>query len=183
MPNSSVPPPPRVILIDSVCPEHCAASLRRAGFCVEVYVSLKVFFYAPPISDPAVLVAVGDSIEDAVPEAAVAAIRACRPVLAVVFVSQLRDLHLAISQPSRAIPDFPSLTPSEWEVLTELYDGLSNLEIAMKVGRSELTVKSIVSVLLSKFDVPRREVLVAKLHRMGLFHDRGLAGLPSRSGR
>lgn len=59
----------------------------------------------------------------------------------------------------------PPLTPAESRVYVHLREGLSNKEIAERLGKSEPTVKHQVSEILRKYDVPSRARLIALTHR------------------
>ena len=55
------------------------------------------------------------------------------------------------------------LTPAEAEVVTHLRQGLTNREIATRLGKSEFTVKNQVSTILRKLGLPTRGRLIALL--------------------
>lgn len=62
----------------------------------------------------------------------------------------------------------PRLTSREHEALLLLVEGLSNKQIARRLGISEHGAKRLVANILSKMDCPNRTVAVAKALRDGL---------------
>lgn len=60
-----------------------------------------------------------------------------------------------------------TLTRREREVLEQLTTGLSNKEIARKLGCSDATVKVHVKAILKKLDAPGRAVVIAMVHGRG----------------
>jgi DNA-binding NarL/FixJ family response regulator len=64
--------------------------------------------------------------------------------------------------------DVPLLTPREIEVLTAIGDGLSNKEVALRLGISPHTVKFHVEALFDKLDVTSRAEAVHKGLKRGL---------------
>ena len=67
------------------------------------------------------------------------------------------------SRTKRAVPKPPKLTERQEQVLEYVKVGLSNKQISYHMNLSESTVKSHMSVLLRKYDVPTRTKLVSKL--------------------
>ena len=65
--------------------------------------------------------------------------------------------------------ELPRLTPKQAETLSHLVMGKSNLKIAEEMGIKNRTVESHVSVLLSKFEVNSRLLLVIAHHNNNLF--------------
>ena len=59
------------------------------------------------------------------------------------------------------------LTRREGEVLDQLVTGLSNKEIARRLGCSDATVKVHVKAILKKLGAPSRTVVIAMLHTRG----------------
>ncbi|WP_018685970.1 response regulator transcription factor [Actinokineospora enzanensis] len=68
--------------------------------------------------------------------------------------------------PPRPAPD--TLTPRELEILLAVAKGLSNAEIATALGRSELTVKTHVSRILTKLDLRDRAQAIVLAYETGL---------------
>jgi len=62
----------------------------------------------------------------------------------------------------------PVLTPREREILALLADGLSNKQIAARLGISTNTVKTHLELLFDKLEVSSRTEAVASAARMGL---------------
>jgi DNA-binding NarL/FixJ family response regulator len=65
----------------------------------------------------------------------------------------------------------PRLTPREHEALLLMVDGLSNKQIARRLGVSEHGAKRLVANILSKMDCPNRTLAVAKALREGVGGD------------
>jgi DNA-binding NarL/FixJ family response regulator len=65
----------------------------------------------------------------------------------------------------------PRLTPREHEALTLLVEGLSNKQIARRLGISEHGAKRLVANILSKMDCSNRTLAVAKALREGVGGD------------
>ncbi|MCX4746058.1 LuxR C-terminal-related transcriptional regulator [Kitasatospora sp. NBC_01287] len=63
----------------------------------------------------------------------------------------------------------PRLTPREQEVLPLLVDGLSNKQIARRLGISEHGAKRLVANILAKLDSPNRTCAVTRALREGLY--------------
>jgi DNA-binding CsgD family transcriptional regulator len=64
----------------------------------------------------------------------------------------------------------PALTPREIEVLTLLAEGVSNKEIARRLGISVHTAKFHVSQVIDKLDATGRTDAVAHAARLGILH-------------
>lgn len=80
------------------------------------------------------------------------------------------DAHQSAIGPAanRALgPGLDQLTPREREVLTLVCEGLSNPEIAERLGRSEHTVHRHISNILTKLDLPSRAAAAAVAARSG----------------
>ena len=67
------------------------------------------------------------------------------------------------SRSNRALPKPPQLTERQEQVLEFVKVGLSNKQIGYHMNLSESTVKSHMAVLLRKFDVATRTMLVSRL--------------------
>jgi len=65
----------------------------------------------------------------------------------------------------------PVLSPRQQEVLYFLRDGLTNPEIAVKLGVTERTVKAHCQEVFDRLDARNRTAAVAAAMRMGLFED------------
>lgn len=73
-------------------------------------------------------------------------------------------LHRVISLTQReAAPQLQVLTPREQQILGSMEDGLSNKQIARRLGIRDATVKSHVHSILGKLGVRRRGEAVARL--------------------
>ena len=66
--------------------------------------------------------------------------------------------------PARLAGLLATLTPREREVLDQLAGGLSNKEIARRLGCSDATVKVHVKAILQKLDLPSRAQVIALIH-------------------
>jgi DNA-binding NarL/FixJ family response regulator len=98
--------------------------------------------------------------------------RVCRgeaPVPAVVAQGLLSRLRSVESEP---IQRQFLLTPRELDVLALLVEGLSNKDIARRLGMSEHGVKRHVGAVLAKLNCPNRTVAVAFVLQKGLFDAR-----------
>lgn len=70
-----------------------------------------------------------------------------------------------------AVRDKPVLSPRQQEVLTYLQQGLTNPEIAQKLGVTERTVKAHCQEVFDRLGARNRTAAVAAAMRMGLFED------------
>jgi len=75
--------------------------------------------------------------------------------------ARLVTRHLRSPQTAQA----PDVTEAEQAVLTLLCEGYSNAEIAEQLVIAESTVKTHVSHLMKKYDVPSRLKLVVAVHK------------------
>lgn len=71
------------------------------------------------------------------------------------------------------------VTPRELEILLLIRDGLSNKQIALRLGISERTVKNHVMMILLKLDAANRTEAVVKALRADLI-DLGLKDLAQK---
>lgn len=69
------------------------------------------------------------------------------------------------------IEDKPILSPRQWEVLSFLKDGLTNPEIAVKLGVTERTVKAHCQEVFDRLGARNRTAAVAAAMRLGLLDD------------
>ncbi|CAN5564150.1 response regulator transcription factor [soil metagenome] len=79
-----------------------------------------------------------------------------------------RFVRVETERPTTAAVILDAMTPREEEVIVAVADGLSNPEIADRLGVSYSTVKTHVSHLLTKLDARDRAQLVMLAHRSGL---------------
>ena len=88
----------------------------------------------------------------------------------VVIDPQFTDHLSAGTNPSPQfdIEEVEQLTPREFDVLEHLADGLTNREIAAKLGISHHTVKFHLTSLMDKLDVHSRTEAVTKASRLGI---------------
>lgn len=85
------------------------------------------------------------------------------------FVSPEVALHLAGAwRPENERSPHSSITPRELEVLELLAEGLTNADIAERLGVSPRTVKTHVQNLLAKLDTRDRTGAVARAFRLGI---------------
>jgi two-component system nitrate/nitrite response regulator NarL len=89
----------------------------------------------------------------------------CSPVTSGVLLRRIRALALRVPRE----PDEGCLTRRELEVLGLLEEGLSNKQIARRLGIELSTVKNHVHNVLAKLGVARRAEAVA-VHRRGMVH-------------
>ena len=82
-------------------------------------------------------------------------------VISPAATSRLVTRHLRPPQTAQA----PDVTEAEQAVLTLLCEGYSNAEIAEQLVVAESTVKTHVSHLMKKYDVPSRLKLVVAVHK------------------
>jgi LuxR family transcriptional regulator, maltose regulon positive regulatory protein len=76
--------------------------------------------------------------------------------------------HLKVATPERAENAAAGLTGREMEVLRLVARGLSDKEVAARLGLSEHTVHRHIANVLNKLDVPSRTAAVAQAARYGL---------------
>ena len=120
----------------------------------------------------------GFLLKDAAPDELAAAVRAVASGEAVVSPRITRRMlelfagHLPgpddTTDPDAPHPRLAALTPREVEVLREVAEGLSNLEIAERLFLSEATVKTHVGRILAKLGVRDRVQAVVLAYETGL---------------
>ena len=120
----------------------------------------------------------GFLLKDAAPDELAAAVRAVASGEAVVSPRITRRMlelfagHLpgpdGTTDPDAPHPRLAALTPREVEVLREVAEGLSNLEIAERLFLSEATVKTHVGRILAKLGVRDRVQAVVLAYETGL---------------
>jgi len=98
---------------------------------------------------------------------AVKAIQCDKPVYSDTIIEIMARLLRKASQGAPAVHPLDTLTAREREVLPLLADGLSNAEIAHRLGVAEKTVKTHVSHVLSKLDLSSRYQVAGYLRRQG----------------
>lgn len=106
----------------------------------------------------------GFLLKDASPEEIIRAVIAASAggtTISPAATSRLVTRHLRPPQTAQA----PDVTEAEQAVLTLLCDGYSNAEIAEQLVIAESTVKTHVSHLMKKYDVPSRLKLVVAVHK------------------
>ena len=81
-------------------------------------------------------------------------------------LSRLIDAHIAM--PERPVTPLPQITGREREVLVLVARGLSNDQIAVRLGVSMSTVKTHINRLLAKLDGRDRTHLVIAAYESGL---------------
>lgn len=100
-------------------------------------------------------------------EAALRALRGeavCSPELTAKLLARLAALSIG----APIAEALPALTGREQEIAQLVGDGLSNKEIAHRLGISPATVKNHVHTILDKLDVTRRSSIGARLHQARL---------------
>lgn len=113
--------------------------------------------------------AAGFLLKDASPAQLAEAIRTVHLGNAVLAPNDLSTLMEGSFRTLEKLPEaFHGLTTKEREVLIIIAEGLSNAEIAMRIGTSESTVKSHISALLRKLDLHDRVQLVVFAYEHGL---------------
>ena len=108
--------------------------------------------------------ACGFLLKDASPEEIIRAVIAASAggtTISPAATSRLVTRHLRSPQTAQA----PDVTEAEQAVLTLLCEGYSNAEIAEQLVVAESTVKTHVSHLMKKYDVPSRLKLVVAVHK------------------
>ena len=106
----------------------------------------------------------GFLLKDASPEEIIRAVIAASAggtTISPAATSRLVTRHLRPPQTAHA----PDVTEAEQAVLTLLCEGYSNAEIAEQLVIAESTVKTHVSHLMKKYDVPSRLKLVVAVHK------------------
>ena len=106
----------------------------------------------------------GFLLKDASPEEIIRAVIAASAggtTISPAATSRLVTRHLRPPQTAQA----PDVTEAEQAVLTLLCEGYSNAEIAEQLVVAESTVKTHVSHLMKKYDVPSRLKLVVAVHK------------------
>ena len=103
----------------------------------------------------------GFLLKDASPEEIIRAVSAGGTTISPAATSRLVTRHLRSPQTAQA----PDVTEAEQAVLTLLCEGYSNAEIAEQLVVAESTVKTHVSHLMKKYDVPSRLKLVVAVHK------------------
>lgn len=106
----------------------------------------------------------GFLLKDASPEEIIRAVIAASAggtTISPAATSRLVTRHLRSPQTAQA----PDVTEAEQAVLTLLCEGYSNAEIAEQLVVAESTVKTHVSHLMKKYDVPSRLKLVVAVHK------------------
>jgi len=73
-----------------------------------------------------------------------------------------------VRQPAADLAVLDSLTPREREVLSRLGEGLSNADIAIRLGMAEATVKTHVSRLLGKLELRSRVQAAVLAQELGI---------------
>jgi two-component system, NarL family, nitrate/nitrite response regulator NarL len=87
----------------------------------------------------------------------------------VAFPDSLKGRLLSIARSAAgANRGLPRLTPREQETLVLLVDGLSNKQIARRLGISDHGAKRLVANIMGKLDCPNRTLVVARALRAGL---------------
>lgn len=97
-------------------------------------------------------------------EAALRALRGeavCSPQLTAKLLARLASLAIG----AQAVEALPALTGREREIAQLVGDGLSNKEIAHRLGISPATVKNHVHTILDKLDLTRRSSVGARLRQ------------------
>jgi DNA-binding NarL/FixJ family response regulator len=83
-------------------------------------------------------------------------------------IAKLLVQYISSLEPNSARSAFPELTEREREVLAFMAQGLSNDEVAQRLGTSLKTVRNQVSSILSKLQVAGREEAIARARAAGL---------------
>jgi DNA-binding NarL/FixJ family response regulator len=80
------------------------------------------------------------------------------------------QIHAAVPAPIGACakPDDLGLTPREYDVLRWVVQGMSNKEIARRMGIEEQTVKNHMRPIFGKFGVSKRAELIVKVFKWGI---------------
>ena len=83
----------------------------------------------------------------------------------------MRELLASLNEPKSDTTDNNILTPRQKEVLTCLADGLSNKQIAYRLGVSEGTIKIHITLLLRALEVTNRLAAVRKAVQLGIIKE------------
>ncbi|MFN4294539.1 MAG: LuxR C-terminal-related transcriptional regulator [Thermoflexales bacterium] len=157
---------PEVAVLDCQLPglsgPEVARELQRRGLPVHI-LALSAYRYEHYIRGMLEAGAVGYLIKEEAPEAIVAAIRSAVQG-GMYFSPGVADLVKALLEGEGP----PPLTGREQEVLRLLAEGLSNKEIAARLGISERTVAFHVSNILQKLGAVSRTEAVVKAKERGM---------------
>ena len=117
----------------------------------------------------------GFLLKDVTPDHLVNAVRLVRDGDALLAPAITRRLVARFARPDGAAAhrDLASLTPREREVLALLAGGLSNQELAARLGLSEATVKTHVTRILGKLNLRDRVQAVVLAYETGLVRPGG----------
>jgi DNA-binding NarL/FixJ family response regulator len=112
----------------------------------------------------------GFLLKDVTPDHLINAVRLVRDGDALLAPAITRRLVARFAQPDGAAAhrDLTTLTPREREVLALLAGGLSNQELAVRLGLSEATVKTHVTRILGKLNLRDRVQAVVLAYETGL---------------
>lgn len=162
---------PDVILMDLMMPGMDGIEATRR--CLEVSPGSRVIVLTSHPEDEKVLPAIRAGatsylLKDVSAEELAQAIRRAaegRPTFHPLAASKMMD---AVKEPSPARSEAEELTPRELEVLRLVGQGMSNREIAETLFIGERTVKTHISNLLSKLDLPDRTNLAIYALRHGI---------------
>lgn len=161
-------PLPDLVIIDASRP----ATLAVARMLAQLAPSIRIIGFGIGDHDEALagveagitaFVGQEGSVAD-IREAALRALRGqavCSPEL----TAKLLDRLAALAIHAPADDGQPALTGREREIAQLVGDGLSNKEIAHRLGISPATVKNHVHTILDKLDVSRRSSIGARLHQ------------------
>ncbi|RKT19166.1 LuxR family two component transcriptional regulator [Streptomyces sp. 1114.5] len=147
-PSQPQPQRPRIIMLTTFDLDHYVYAAMAAG-------------------------ASGFLLKDVTPEHLAAAVRLVRTgdaLLAPAITRRLVERFARPDAPSAAAPhrELGTLTPRELEVMALLARGLSNAELAARLGLSEATVKTHVARILGKLGLRDRAQVVVAAYETGL---------------
>ncbi|HZE37537.1 MAG TPA: response regulator transcription factor [Stackebrandtia sp.] len=150
---------PDVVLMDIRMPrlDGIAATKKLAG--VADVLILTTYGSDAHVFDALAAGAAGFLLKDTDAEALLEAVRTVARGDGLISPSVTRALIAEFGRhrpPPSAAPDLSALTARERQVLDLLGNGLSNAEIARRLGMAEATVKTHVSRILSKLDLRSR---------------------------
>lgn len=99
-----------------------------------------------------------------------------RAVTGELLVPQRLAVRLLTMSDHRAGPrlDRPRMTPREQQAIQLLVEGLTNKQIARRLGVSEHGAKRLVANVLAKLGCPNRTLAVARIFRDGLHEEYGI---------